>query len=132
MLRGREIYLCDDCGWVTAPRGYTGCCPRCGRALMSFACTRCMHLWVPRTRAAPKTCPRCKSPYWNRVRDPTAKRAMVTAVNRSGEAVVTVSEMKAAAAAEAAAAAATEDMNDDMTDNDTYDPQVGEDHREDE
>jgi hypothetical protein len=57
---------------------------------------------------------------------------MVTAVNRSGEAVVTVSEMKAAAAAEAAAAAATEDMNDDMTDNDTYDPQVGENHREDE
>jgi len=33
-------------------------------------CLRCTHQWVPRksTKGDPKVCPKCKSPYWNKVR----------------------------------------------------------------
>ncbi len=33
----------------------------------AFECFRCSHVWVPRPRVTPgppRTCPRCKSPYW--------------------------------------------------------------------
>lgn len=35
-----------------------------------YRCERCGHLWVPRDQDAPpaKTCPKCKSPYWDRPR----------------------------------------------------------------
>jgi DNA-directed RNA polymerase subunit RPC12/RpoP len=32
-----------------------------------FLCLRCGHLWIPR-RDIPKKCPRCNSPYWNKMR----------------------------------------------------------------
>src|SRR5262245_7028092 len=36
---------------------------------MGFRCERCGHEWLPRIKRAatgPVTCPRCKSPYWNK------------------------------------------------------------------
>jgi hypothetical protein len=37
--------------------------------LKGFMCERCGHKWVPiKENAAPKVCPRCKSPYWDRPR----------------------------------------------------------------
>ena len=35
-----------------------------------FLCERCLHRWAPKqpNRPEPKTCPKCKSPYWNRPR----------------------------------------------------------------
>ena len=36
--------------------------------LPKLKCTRCEHSWVPRRSNPPKTCPRCRSPYWNRDR----------------------------------------------------------------
>jgi hypothetical protein len=39
--------------------------------VMGFRCDRCEYEWLPRDRepdADPATCPKCKSPYWNRPR----------------------------------------------------------------
>ncbi len=36
--------------------------------LDGFRCDRCGHAWVPRRKAQPIICPRCKSPYWNKPR----------------------------------------------------------------
>jgi hypothetical protein len=37
--------------------------------IWGFKCERCGHEWVPReSDQAPATCPKCKSPYWNRPR----------------------------------------------------------------
>jgi hypothetical protein len=40
-----------------------------------YRCERCKHEWMPRNKErAPKVCPSCKSPYWDRLRrkyDPT-------------------------------------------------------------
>ena len=37
-----------------------------------FRCERCGHEWIPRRnspyRTNPKTCPKCKSAYWNEPR----------------------------------------------------------------
>lgn len=33
-----------------------------------WRCTRCAHEWVPRRPDPPRTCPGCKSPYWDRPR----------------------------------------------------------------
>ena len=33
-----------------------------------WRCERCEHQWVPRTGEAPRVCPKCKSPYWDRPR----------------------------------------------------------------
>jgi hypothetical protein len=47
---------------------------------LTLACLRCGHSWLRRSLAKiPGTCPRCCSPYWNRLRKgegpPKAKRA---------------------------------------------------------
>lgn len=65
---GEEIYYCAECGWVHAPNGYTGTCPNCHSISRIMRCSRCMHAWWPKGNVVPKVCPRCKSPYWNRVR----------------------------------------------------------------
>jgi hypothetical protein len=31
-------------------------------------CKRCSHEWIRRRPDLPKTCPKCKSPYWNKPR----------------------------------------------------------------
>jgi hypothetical protein len=36
-----------------------------------YICERCRHKWIPRggnQNSLPAVCPKCKSPYWNRVR----------------------------------------------------------------
>lgn len=43
-------------------------------------CLRCSYKWLQRGSEAPKGCPACKSPYWNKNRTrkigPRAKRRM--------------------------------------------------------
>jgi len=34
-------------------------------SVQGYRCERCNHTWVPRTMKLPKTCPKCRSPYWN-------------------------------------------------------------------
>ena len=36
--------------------------------LLKKTCLRCGHKWVQRVEHDPVSCPRCKSPYWNRPR----------------------------------------------------------------
>jgi len=36
--------------------------------LPRLRCTRCTYTWVPRKETAPKHCPKCKSPYWDKPR----------------------------------------------------------------
>ena len=44
-------------------------CPHCGHVFdVKFTCNRCGHEWVPRENGEPEVCPKCKSPYWNKVR----------------------------------------------------------------
>lgn len=40
-----------------------------------FRCERCAHEWLPREKGvAPKVCPTCKSPYWNKPRKDKEKK----------------------------------------------------------
>ena len=66
--KGDDVYYCAKCGWVRAPDGFNGICPKCQGVLNLMRCSRCMHAWWPRGNVAPRVCPRCKSPYWNRMR----------------------------------------------------------------
>jgi rubrerythrin len=34
----------------------------------NWVCERCNHTWLPRSEEAPETCPKCRSPYWNKPR----------------------------------------------------------------
>ena len=36
--------------------------------LMGYRCERCKHEWLPRNKEAPRVCPKCKSPYWDKPR----------------------------------------------------------------
>jgi len=36
--------------------------------LMGYRCERCEHEWLPRNDDAPRVCPKCKSPYWDKPR----------------------------------------------------------------
>jgi len=37
--------------------------------LKGYICERCKHKWVPReAKKKPVVCPKCKSPYWDRVK----------------------------------------------------------------
>lgn len=41
---------------------------------MGYRCERCGHEWIPRDAdngSGPRTCPKCKSPYWDRPRKAT-------------------------------------------------------------
>ena len=40
-----------------------------------WRCERCQHQWLPRQQGnpEPRTCPSCKSPYWNTPRKATMK-----------------------------------------------------------
>jgi len=33
-----------------------------------YKCERCEHKWQPRKEDYPRTCPKCKSPYWDKPR----------------------------------------------------------------
>lgn len=39
-----------------------------GGSLVSHECTRCGHVWYPRSPDRPRICPKCKSPYWDKAR----------------------------------------------------------------
>jgi predicted Zn-ribbon and HTH transcriptional regulator len=39
-----------------------------------WRCKRCGHDWIPKAAGVPTTCPKCKSPYWNRPRKKTRAR----------------------------------------------------------
>ena len=34
----------------------------------TLKCNRCNHEWIRRQEIKPKTCPKCRSPYWNKAR----------------------------------------------------------------
>jgi len=34
-------------------------------------CERCGHEWITRSKEAPRVCPKCKSPYWDKPRKKT-------------------------------------------------------------
>jgi len=36
--------------------------------IVELTCTRCGHKWFPRRPGFPTRCPKCISPYWNRLR----------------------------------------------------------------
>lgn len=39
-----------------------------GVVISQLHCLRCDHDWYPRKAELPKTCPKCRSPYWNQPR----------------------------------------------------------------
>ncbi len=39
-----------------------------GIKVFYLECLRCGHKWLPRRPVAPKACPKCNSPYWNKPR----------------------------------------------------------------
>ena len=45
--------------------------------VLGYTCNRCGHIWVPRSFRTPKTCPKCKSPYWNTPRVREVRRMKV-------------------------------------------------------
>lgn len=36
--------------------------------MIKYRCKRCKHKWFPRKEEKPIICPRCKSPYWNKLK----------------------------------------------------------------
>ncbi len=68
---GKLVLWCDGCdGFVEVDQEkYDGHCPVCGSPIFRMRCTRCDNMWFPRDpRVLPGTCPKCKSPYYNRTR----------------------------------------------------------------
>jgi predicted nucleic acid-binding Zn-ribbon protein len=46
-------------------------------AVLGYECTRCGHIWVPKnTEVKPKTCPNCRSPYFDTERKNTVNKVM--------------------------------------------------------
>ena len=37
-------------------------------SVKGYKCERCSHEWIPRKTKYPVTCPKCKSPYWDKPR----------------------------------------------------------------
>jgi predicted nucleic acid-binding Zn-ribbon protein len=33
-----------------------------------LTCKRCGHIWKPRKEKLPKACPKCRNPYWNKIK----------------------------------------------------------------
>lgn len=65
-----RVMYCRTCGTYRSDRcDGQFACPVCGTVAYSCRCYRCGHTWTPRDPAGrPQGCPRCKSPYWNRLR----------------------------------------------------------------
>jgi predicted Zn-ribbon and HTH transcriptional regulator len=36
--------------------------------IQGHKCYRCDHEWIPRNKEPPETCPKCKSPFWQKPR----------------------------------------------------------------
>ena len=73
-LLGQEVLWCEDCGrYFRVKRKEDGSpllmCPVCERPPLNRRCYRCHHTWTPHDRSGIQyQCPRCKSPYWARLR----------------------------------------------------------------
>ncbi|MFH1752351.1 MAG: hypothetical protein ABH821_05445 [archaeon] len=39
--------------------------PLVERTVKFWKCNRCNYEWFPRGKEKPKTCPKCRSPYWD-------------------------------------------------------------------
>ena len=67
-------------------------------SLTGYQCHRCYHQWRPRARVAPKRCPKCKSPYWDRPRRqevPHSKKEVDHGFSLDGEAPLVAQEAAA-------------------------------------
>jgi len=49
---------------VDKPQPYACDKPR----ISMLNCKRCSHGWTPRSKKKPVQCPKCKSPYWDRIK----------------------------------------------------------------
>lgn len=68
-MPGEDIHFCPYCEkWVKGRRKEANVCIRCEETANMHRCIRCGHTWWPRKNTLPNTCPRCKSPYWNKER----------------------------------------------------------------
>lgn len=69
-MTARCLYWCDNCrAWFsTGEDSALPSCTTCGCRVTRLVCTRCGHTWYPRRSTPPGICPKCKTPYWNRVR----------------------------------------------------------------
>jgi len=34
--------------------------------MIQYKCLRCGKVWIPRIKTVPKTCPKCRSKYWDK------------------------------------------------------------------
>ncbi|MBU2616970.1 MAG: hydrogenase maturation nickel metallochaperone HypA [Nanoarchaeota archaeon] len=50
--------------------------------ITKYKCDRCGHEWIPREKATPTICPKCKSPYWNKPRRKIKKKNVIPARNK--------------------------------------------------
>lgn len=41
--------------------------------VLRHSCYRCGHRWMPRSKQHPVSCPKCKSPYWDKPKLVTGK-----------------------------------------------------------
>ena len=42
--------------------------------ITKYICQRCNHKWIPRKEGKPVACPKCHSPYWNKLRINPSKK----------------------------------------------------------
>lgn len=81
LKQGELVLWCESCqGFIRVDaEEYEGRCPECGQPMFRMKCTRCEGMWYPRDPAVmPGTCPKCKSPYWNRTRTKNQAKAKET------------------------------------------------------
>lgn len=69
---GRRVQWCPTCRMfyrvIGEPR-VPPACSICHEPPLTRKCYRCGHEWTPRRyNRDPRQCPKCKSPYWNRLR----------------------------------------------------------------
>ena len=69
--------ICPYCKhvWMRKTDTKSRACPKCHRTVVPrtpremLTCNRCDYTWEPRASGKlPGTCPKCKSPYWNKER----------------------------------------------------------------
>ena len=69
--------ICPYCKhvWMRKTDTKSRACPKCHRTVVPrtpremLTCNRCDYTWEPRASGKlPDTCPKCKSPYWNKER----------------------------------------------------------------
>lgn len=64
-----------------------------------FVCERCTHKWIPSSQTKPRVCPKCKSPYWDKVKKPAVCKPSSNPVKKSAPMQVQPSPASAQATA---------------------------------